>query len=198
MPFRTINRRDALKQCVSGILPLALPRWGMEALIADDLPVINIDNDYRRGQWYFDPVGVYIGKGETLRWQASEPGATVTAFHPSNGNHELRIPEAARPFDSGVLGDMRKNTFAWTFDVEGTYDYYSRYHEVLGMVGRIVVGSPGGPAEMNPPGYGGRDGRAVFYPAAAKLLESTPSRMIVEKKVLPYPRYLLIRPIPYG
>jgi plastocyanin len=65
----------------------------------------------------------------------------TTAYHPRNANHSLRIPEAAAPWDSGLLvksGD--------TFEVTLTdvYDYFCLPHEAAGMVGRIVVGRPGG------------------------------------------------------
>ena len=63
----------------------------------------------------------------------------MTAFHPDHDNHELRIPEGAQPFDSGMLAAME--SFQWTFEVEGTYDYYSKHHEGAGLIGRIVVGS---------------------------------------------------------
>ena len=69
----------------------------------------------------------------------------VTAYHPSVDNHELRIPEGAKPFNSETMGSG--GTFKWTFEVEGTYDYYSRAYEYLGMVGRIIVGKPGGGVE---------------------------------------------------
>ena len=59
----------------------------------------------------------------------------MTAFHPDNDNHELRIPEGAQPFDSGMLAAME--SFQWTFDVEGTYDYFSKHHEGAGLIGRI-------------------------------------------------------------
>jgi plastocyanin len=69
----------------------------------------------------------------------------TTAYHPRNANHSLRIPEAAAPWDSGLLvksGD--------TFEVTLTdvYDYFCLPHEAAGMVGRIVVGRPGGPAAL--------------------------------------------------
>ena len=49
---------------------------------------------------YFDPAGLFIEKGETVRWVGGDQEPTVTAFHPSNYNHELRIPENAKPFNS--------------------------------------------------------------------------------------------------
>ena len=55
----------------------------------------------------------------------------------------MRIPEAAKPWDSGYL--LPGHSFATTLTVEGVYDYFCRPHEMAGMVGRIVVGRPGGP-----------------------------------------------------
>jgi plastocyanin len=164
------------------------------------LPEIVVQSNYPRGQWYYNPPGLYIQKGQRVRWTAGKWGATITAFHPNNMNHELRIPEAAKPFDSGILGEdsPKYNTFEWAFDVEGTYDYFSKNHEVVGLVGRIVVGTPGGPAEKNPPGYGNREGRAVVYPAQAQVLNALASAEIVAKKSLPYPRDLVVRRFPYG
>ena len=211
MSSGTMNRRDLLKGMGLGVVVIALPGWegfavaqeeagGRPATAAGDGPEIKINNNYARGQWFFDPAGLYVPKGQKVRWLGTKWGATVTAFHPSNYNHELRIPEGAKPFDSGLIGEdsNRYNSFEWTFDVEGTYDYFSRNHEVLGMVGRIVVGSPGGPAEKNPPGYGGREGRAPVFPAQAKMLEALPSAQIVAKKIIPYPRDVVVRSFPYG
>ena len=195
-----INRRELLRSCGMGMVALSLPGWRIEVWGAEPVAEIKINSTYIRGQWFFDPAGLYIQKGQTVRWLSTKWGATVTAFHPANGNHELRIPENAKPFDSGLLGEDsdRYNHFEWTFEVEGTYDYFSRNHEVLGMVGRIVVGSPGGPAEKNPPGYGAREGRAPVFPAEAKLLGAVPSQDIVAKKTIAYPKDLLVRTFPYS
>ena len=197
MSIQKMNRREALKMSGMGMLGLLLPSLQGGSGGASSEPgvvEIRLVNDYAGGRWYFDPLGIFIEKGQKVRWVNTQVGGSVFAFHPSNYNHELRIPETARPFNSGDVTMMRTpyrglNIFEWTFDVEGTYDYFSRTHEILGTVGRIVVGRPGGPAE-NPPGYGGREGRAVVFPRQIKAFEACPSKDIVAKKVIRFPREL--------
>lgn len=196
-----IERRQFLKGLGVGASSLLVPFGRLERLNAQaKVHEISINAAYARGQWFYSPAGLYIAKGETVRWTSEKFGATVTAFHPANSNHELRIPEKAKPFDSGLLGEdsPRYSTFEWTFDVEGTYDYFSRNHEPLGMVGRIVVGAPGGPAETHPPGYGGREGRAPMFDGQARLLAALPSSQIVKAKSVAYPRDVVFRKYPYS
>jgi plastocyanin len=52
---------------------------------------------------YFDPVGLRIQPGDTVRWIQVNGYHSVTAYHPANGDRELRIPEHAEPWDSGML-----------------------------------------------------------------------------------------------
>jgi len=180
---------------------LTLPRLGF-----GQTAVVRVGLAFPRGQYFFDPAGIWVAPGGTVRWEfafnggvGALMGVSVTAFHPVNENHELRIPEAAKPFDSGPMNRAANGfiRFEHAFDVEGTYDYFSITHESIGMVGRVVVGRPGGPAELAP-GYGARDGRAPMYPASAVILNACPSQQIVEKKSIPYPRDLVVRPYPYG
>ena len=96
----------------------------------------------------FEPVGLLIQPGQTVRWiNAGNNVHTTTAYHPDNNDHPLRIPETARPWDSGYLihpGDR----FEVTLTVEGVYDYFCAPHEIAGMVGRIIVGRPAGPGAL--------------------------------------------------
>lgn len=95
---------------------------------------------------YFEPARLQIEPGDTVRWIQVAGYHSVAAYHPSNGNRELRIPEGAQPWDSGVLLAQyphKGSTFEHRFTVGGVYDYYCQPHEAAGMVGRIVVGAPG-------------------------------------------------------
>lgn len=93
----------------------------------------------------FEPGLVHVRPGTTVEWTVrSDVTHTVTAYHPDR--HEpRRIPDGAQPWDSGRLHGGE--TFEWTFEREGVYDYADTYtlcarHEAIGAVGRVVVGWP--------------------------------------------------------
>jgi len=92
---------------------------------------------------WFDPVGLRIEPGQTIRWINLDPGNshTATAYHPKNFERPLRIPEEAEPWNSDYL--LPNESFVVTLNVEGVYDFYCVPHEHAGMVGRIIVGQPG-------------------------------------------------------
>ncbi|HEX6971576.1 MAG TPA: plastocyanin/azurin family copper-binding protein [Limnochordia bacterium] len=103
---------------------------------------------------FFDPIGLHIQPGQTVRWVLGRSYHTTTAYHPQNDNHELRIPQNAIPWDSGVLtGEPGRQSFEYRFEVPGVYDYYCAPHEHAGMVGRIVVGDPGDGPGTRPFGW---------------------------------------------
>jgi plastocyanin len=100
---------------------------------------------------WFDPIGLWVPSGQTVRWVLHHDVHTTTAYHPRNDHHSLRIPEGAAPWDSGFLVKPGAH-FDVTLTVEGVYDYYCMPHEQAGMVGRIIVGRPRGPGAL-PFGY---------------------------------------------
>jgi plastocyanin len=93
-------------------------------------------------QFYFEPVGLTVEPGDTVKFQMNTPHHNVNAYHPGLG-YTQRVPDGVPPFSSPVLtgGDY----WLYTFEEEGVYDYMCAPHEVFGMVGRIVVGSATGP-----------------------------------------------------
>ncbi len=124
------------------------------------------------GQFAFDPAGLRVQLGDTVLWFNLGDNHSTTAYHPGNGK-ELRIPEGAEPWDSGILGIGDAGfTFEYTFTVEGTYDYYCMPHEFLGMVGRIVAGRPGGPAEEKPLNVGLSDAAQQEMPSTRAVMTS--------------------------
>lgn len=91
---------------------------------------------------WFQPVGIHVKPGTTLRWTNRDAGNshTTTAYHPANDGHPLRIPDGAKPWNSDYL--LPGQQFEVQFTIEGVYDYFCLPHEMAGMAGRIVVGTP--------------------------------------------------------
>jgi plastocyanin len=101
------------------------------------------------GAYYFDPIGLHVKPGDTVEWVLKSGGHSSTSYTSNNPNYDgpRLIPKNAKPWDSGVL-DNPGASFSYTFNVQGTYNYYCIPHKTLGMVGRIVCGEPGGPGEQ--------------------------------------------------
>jgi plastocyanin len=133
---------------------LALAGWGFSHRILAAEPnagkgiaEIRLQSDTLGTVVGFDPIGIYVQPGTIVRWVLEANVHTVTAYHPRNANHSLRIPKEAQPFDSGFLVNPGA-TFEQRLTVEGVYDYFCLPHEIAGMVGRIVVGKATGPGAL--------------------------------------------------
>lgn len=101
--------------------------------------------------YYFDPIGLFVESGETITFEIDSGSHSATAYKEGNGLASVtRIPDGAEAWDSGVLSQQGA-TFEHTFETAGTYDCFCTPHKSLGMVGRIVVGEPSGPAEGSMP-----------------------------------------------
>jgi plastocyanin len=113
------------------------------ARAAGSVRQITMIGDSKGSHVWFDPVGLLVTPGETVRWVNTDNGNshTATAYHPDNFERVRRMPESASPWDSDFL--LPGETFEWEFSVPGVYDYYCIPHEHAGMVGRIVVDGPG-------------------------------------------------------
>ena len=131
-------------------------------------------SDQTGGDVWFDPIGIYIDPGQTVRWVAAENVHTTTAYHPRNGNHSLRIPENAVPWNSGYLVNPGDH-FEITLTTEGVYDYYCIPHEQAGMVGRIIVGRPIGPGALPFDYYKSKSGTADWLPVPEAAQKAFPS-----------------------
>jgi plastocyanin len=143
---------------------LALAGLGARAVVhATDVVRIEMRATARGEDVWFDPIGVLIAPGQTVRWVLHHDVHTTTAYHPNNDRHSLRIPETAEPWDSAYL--VKPGTpFDVRFIVEGIYDYYCIPHEAAGMVGRIIVGRPGGPGALGFDAFTSRPGAPAWKP----------------------------------
>ena len=95
---------------------------------------------------YFDPVGLYLEPGDSVTFITKSGNHSATAYHKGNIYAETnRIPKDAAAWGSKVL--QKGESYEHTFEAVGTHDYYCIPHKTLGMIRRIIVEKPGGPAE---------------------------------------------------
>jgi plastocyanin len=153
---------------------------------ATTLEVIEMRSDSLGSRVWFDPLGLQVAPGTTVRWVVRENVHTTTAYHPQNDHHSLRIPERAAPWDSGFL--VRPGAhFDVTLIEPGVYDYYCAPHEAAGMVGRIVVGKPRGPGGEPFDYRVGKPGTQRWrnVPDAARSAFPSVQRILAERRVRP-------------
>jgi plastocyanin len=143
---------------------LALAGLGAPRVVRARAPVeVHMRATARGEAVWFDPIGRWVAPGQTVRWVLHHDVHTTTAYHPQNDQHSRRIPEAAKPWDSGFL--MKAGAyFDVTLTIEGVYDYDCMPHEAAGMVGRIVVGEPSGPGALAFDYFKNRPGTAGWKP----------------------------------
>src|SRR5690606_18470071 len=123
-----------------GGVPLAALAFRPSVALSADIVDLTMTGRPDGSDVWFDPIGIHIQPGQTLRWTNNDPGNahTATAYHPAIFDRPQRVPDGAEPWDSDYL--LPGETFSVTLTVPGVYDYYCLPHEHAGMVGRIVVG----------------------------------------------------------
>jgi plastocyanin len=177
-----LTRRAALRAGGLLLAGFAAPRGVRPARAG--VVEIRLRSDVLGTHVWFDPVGVLVEPGQSVRWVNEANVHTATAYHPANDNHALRIPEAAEPWDSGYLVEPGDG-FEVTLTVPGVYDYFCAPHEMAGMVGRIIVGQPGGPGTL-PFDYFADDPAAQDWRPVPETAQATfpPIEVIMSKGVV--------------
>ena len=137
--------------------------------------VVEISMVTEGSQFYFDPVGIHVLPGTTIRFINESGQHSATAYCEGNGKPN-RIPEGAECWNSGILTEAGA-TFEVTLTEEGVYDYYCIPHEALGMVGRIIVGS----ADAAP-----AQDASQLMPAVQEALPSVEEIVAAEGGTVPY------------
>lgn len=132
------------------------PDHEVQALIAEreDRPI---------PEFFFEPTGLYVEPGDTVKFTMTTPHHNVVAYHPGFGFVQ-RVPDGVPPFSGPLL--PAGGYWLYTFEQEGVYEMNCAPHEYWGMVMRLVVGEISGPAAEPLPdlcaqpsgGEGGSDG----------------------------------------
>lgn len=94
------------------------------------------------GDNFFEPAEVTV-----------EPGTTVTWVQEGENPHTSTSYDGL--WDSGMIAGSSGESFSFTFEEPGTYEYFCAPHEQLGMVGTVTVSGGGGGAAAEMPDTGG-------------------------------------------
>jgi len=94
-------------------------------------------------EFYFEPTGLAVEVEDTVRFDLATPHHNVNAYHPAFGFTQ-RVPDGTPAYSSPVLA--AGEYWLYTFRIGGVHDLMCSPHELFGMVGRIVVDAPTGPA----------------------------------------------------
>lgn len=175
----TMNRRTLITRGVA--LLWAAPMRPRRASAAGPL-LIEMKGSPRGETVWFVPSGLAVDPGATIRFVNRDPGNshTATAYHPDILDRPRRIPDAAQPWDSGLL--LPGEEYAITLGVPGVYDLYCQPHEHAGMVARIVVGRPG-----RDPGWQGPAAEAGDLPETALAAFPPVDVILAQEAVMPGP-----------
>jgi plastocyanin len=109
-------------------------------------------------EFTFDPVGLYVDSGSTVRFNMRSGSHQIRGYHREYGRTH-RLPDGVPPLGSDLLTEG--SYWLYTFETRGVYDLYCQPHEYYGMVMRVVVGSGAsdqpvqseadGPNQLQPP-----------------------------------------------
>jgi plastocyanin len=129
------------------------PVYGFSSQAAKVAPPVEPDHEVqllvrpREGvpipEFYFQPTGLYVEPGDTVKFNMATPHHNVVAYHPQFG-YARRVPQSVPPFSGPML--PAGGYWLYTFEKPGVYEMNCAPHEVFGMVMRIVVGEVSGPA----------------------------------------------------
>ncbi len=108
------------------------------------------------GNFAFDPPAVHVDNGATVVWEWTGEG----------GGHNV-VSDGEGPLDSGDPVSDEGETYEYTFDSDGIYNYVCVPHEGQGMKGSVVVGTDYPTASA---GGGGGGSGVPQLPDGAKTL----------------------------
>jgi plastocyanin len=98
------------------------------ASAADHIVLMNYDTGTMAA--FFDPAFITIDPGDRIQWQN-----VSIVQHTSTSGLDC-LPDGT--WSSGIINPGASSAFI-TFNTPGTFDYYCRFHCLMGMTGEVVV-----------------------------------------------------------
>ena len=109
------------------ILLVLLSLWSGLAIAADT--TIEMLNKFDKEYMVFSKKLVYIDKGDTVFWKATDKG------------HNVEFVKGAVPSDVKAFKSKLNVDTEYKFSIPGIYAYWCTPHKTMGMIGFVVVGN---------------------------------------------------------
>lgn len=103
-------------------------------------PALAVTHIVQQSGFAFSPDLITINVGDTVTWQWGSLSHTVTS---GTGAAD---PQAGSLFDAPL--NSFNPSFSHTFTTAGAFDYFCRPHELMGMVGVVIVQTASGVDEV--------------------------------------------------
>ena len=90
-------------------------------------------------QHTFSPQQINVRVGDVVRWLNSTSEVHTVTLDPKLvvDPKNCELPDGAETFDSGLLKPGKD--FEYQFTVPGRYRYFCQTHELMGMIGEVIV-----------------------------------------------------------
>ena len=123
------TRRTHLKLLTAAFAaPVLIPGRLSAQATTHEVEMLNVDPDNRRNNMVFGPPVLRVQPGDTVSFVATARGHNAVSL-------DGMTPDGAEPFAGRI-----NEEFDVTLTVEGTYGYVCQPHQVMGMMGFILVG----------------------------------------------------------
>ena len=106
--------------------------------------IVEVVTDAENGTTSFKPKFLRIAKGDTVTWVNKMDDFHNVITYPDG------FPEGASGFESPYL-EQKGESFSFTFEHAGTYQYHCIPHIMMGMRGVVTVGAPTPPNKFHKP-----------------------------------------------
>lgn len=126
--LRSAARAPGVAICAAALFALAC------ASAPPPPAIVTLSNDL-----HFSPTPIEVQVGQTVEWHNDSLLVHTVTLNVARAAkpEDVALPDAAEPFDSGVL--LPHKVFRHRFEVTGRYRYYCVPHEATGMVGEVIV-----------------------------------------------------------
>lgn len=125
----TLRRREA----ALGLIALTASGGSVAKAAAARVSIVRMDASS------FVPAIISIKVGDTVRWVNPHIMPHTVSFAPAVAKSPglVVLPPGVEPFESATLD--QDDEFSHLFSVKGTYGYVCRFHQRMGMVGKVIV-----------------------------------------------------------